>query len=249
MKTIKETKETPVVAETDVLVVGGGPAGIAAATAAARCGARVILIERYGCLGGLATGGLVLLMDHLFDTAGRRCIGGIAWEILERLDSLEGLAGKGTIRLHADSELLKIAADEICLDSGVTLRFHTWVVDTVVIDGRVVGVITESKSGRQAILSNVCVDASGDDDVAAFAGAPFETHTMRIGLNFKIGRGEGMDESPRSFGGGPRFFAYYTEEEMSSLFEPRGFEPVDSFPYPEEIFGASIQQMYFRKSG
>ena len=90
MRSIKEARNTPVVAEADVLVAGGGPAGIAAATAAARCGAKVILVERYGYLGGLATGGLVLYMDHLFDRTGVRCIDGIPWEIMERLAVLDG---------------------------------------------------------------------------------------------------------------------------------------------------------------
>ncbi len=187
MKTIKEAKETPVVAEAEVLVIGGGPAGIAAATAAARGGARVILIERYGYLGGLATGGLVLLMDHLFDSSGRRCIDGITWELMCRLEKLGGLAGTGTPRQHADSEMLKIVADQICVESGVILRFHSWVVDAVMDGGRVTGVIAESKAGRHALLADICIDASGDGDLAAFAGASFETHTMRIGLNSKIG--------------------------------------------------------------
>lgn len=192
MRSIKETRNTPVVAEVDVVVAGGGPAGIAAATAAARCGAKVILIERYGYLGGLATGGLVLYMDHLFDRNGQRCINGITWEIMERLTALGGIAEDTEVKLHADSELLKIAADEICVESGVTLRLHSWVVDGIVEDGRVNGVIVESKSGRQAIYAHVCIDATGDGDIAAFAGAGFEMHTMRIGLNAKIG---GVDRS------------------------------------------------------
>ncbi len=187
MRIIRETKETPVLAEVDVLIAGGGPAGIAAAATAARCGVNVMLIERYGCLGGLATGGLVLLMDHLYDSDGKRCIGGITWELMERLDAIGGLAGKGTTRLHADSELLKIAADQLCLESGVTLRFHSWIADAITADGKVSAVVVESKSGRQAIAAQVFVDATGDGDIAAFAGAAFESYTMRIGLNCKIG--------------------------------------------------------------
>ena len=188
MRTIDEkARKTPVVAEVDVVVAGGGPAGIAAAVAAARAGSKVMLIERYGYLGGLATGGMVLYMDHLFDRSGVRCIGGIPWEIMERLTDVNGLAGAGSVHLHADSELLKIVADEICEQSGAILRLHSWVVDTVVEDGSVVGVIAESKSGRQAVLAPVCVDATGDGDIAAFAGAEYEMHTMRIGLNCKIG--------------------------------------------------------------
>ena len=201
VKTIDErAKKTPVAAEADVLVAGGGPAGIAAAVAAARTGAKVILLERYGYLGGLATGGLVLYMDHLFDRSGVRCIGGISWELMERLRALDGLAGAGSVHLHVDSELLKIAADDICSDSGVVLRLHSWVADVVMDGNSVAGLIVESKSGRQAILSQVCIDATGDGDVAAFAGAELEMHTMRIGLNCKIG---GVDK--------PKFLTWKNE--------------------------------------
>jgi hypothetical protein len=188
MKTIAvPSQELPVVGEVDVLVAGGGPAGIAAATAAARSGASVMLVERYGYLGGLATGGLVLYMDSTFDKNGRRCIGGVYWEAMERLRAIGGLAEQTPTRLHVDSELLKVVADEICLESGVNLRLHSWVVDTLVEDGVVKGVLLESKSGRQAVLAGVCVDATGDGDVAAQAGAAYELHHMRIGLNAKIG--------------------------------------------------------------
>lgn len=188
MHTIREaSREIPIVAQVDVLVAGGGPAGIAAATAAARLGARTMLVERYGHLGGMATGGLVLYMDGLFDKAGRRCIGGVFWEAMERLLAIGGLAAPSKTSLHVDSELLKVVADEMCLEAGVTLRLHSWAVDALVQDGRVIGAVVESKSGRQAIFSKVCVDATGDGDIAARAGAAYDFGTMRIGLNLKVG--------------------------------------------------------------
>ena len=198
MPTIKEPpRETPVIDEVDVLVVGGGPAGIAAATVAARLGARTMLVERYGYLGGMATGGLVLYMDGLFDKEGDRCIGGVHWEALERLRAIGGLAEDSPSDLHVDSELFKVVADEMCMEAGVTLRLHSWAVDGLVDDNCVTGVVVESKSGRQAILSHVCVDATGDGDIAARAGADYDFGTMRIGLNLKVG---GVDrEAFRAF--------------------------------------------------
>jgi len=198
MHTITEpSRDIPVIDEVDVLIAGGGPAGIAAAVAAARNGARTLLVERYGYLGGLATGGLVLFMDGLFDLQGERCIGGIAWESLERLRAAGGLAVDSPTSLHADSELLKVVADELCVEAGVGLRLHSWAVDALVEHDRVTGVVVESKSGRQAILSRVCVDATGDGDIAARAGADYELCTMRIGLNLKIG---GVDtDAARAF--------------------------------------------------
>jgi hypothetical protein len=180
-------RDIPVVDQVDVLVVGGGPAGLAAAVSAARLGARVGLIERYGSLGGLATGGLVLLMDGVFDNAGERMIGGLFWELMGQLREADGLAEETPLRLHVDSEILKVVADRVCRTSGVLVRLHCWATDAVMEDGRITGVIYQSKSGRRAVLGGVVVDATGDGDMACSAGAPFELHNQRIGLNYKIG--------------------------------------------------------------
>ncbi len=188
MKTIHEpAREIPVLDEVDVLVVGGGPAGYCAAVAAARRGARTALVERYGCLGGLATGGLVLYMDGIFDTAGRRVMGGLVWETMERLQAVGGLAQDSPTHLHVDSEWLQVVADAMCHEAGVQLWFHAWAASAYLRDGRVAGAILETKSGRQAILAQVCVDATGDGDLAASAGAAFDMGYQRIGLNIKVG--------------------------------------------------------------
>ncbi|MBC7235931.1 MAG: FAD-dependent oxidoreductase [Chloroflexi bacterium] len=188
MQKINEpARQIDVLRQVDVLVVGGGPAGLVAATAAARQGARTLLVERYGCLGGLATGGLVLYMDAITDKAHERVIGGLPWEVLQRLDARGGLVEDAPLRLHVDSELLQAVADDICLESGVELLFHAWGVAALVEKGRVIGVVIESKSGRQAILASVTVDATGDGDIAAFAGARYELGSQCIGLNLKVG--------------------------------------------------------------
>lgn len=187
MRTITEpAREIPVVADVDVLVAGGGPAGFGAAAAAARMGATVMLVERYGCLGGMATGGLVLYMDGLSDGT-ERVIGGLCWESMEQLEARRGLAQRGPLRYDVDSELYKVVLDQMCLEAGVRLRFHSWVVGSVVEDGTVKGLILESKSGREAVMANIVIDATGDGDVAAFSKAEYDLGGMRIGLNMKVG--------------------------------------------------------------
>ncbi len=180
-------RQIPVIAEVDVLVCGGGPAGTAAAVAAGRAGADVMLVERYGCLGGLATGGLVIVLPPL-TRDGRQVIGGIGRETLETLIE----AGEADYRSERgssmfDPEGLKRLSDEMCLDAGVRLRLHSWVVGTFGEEGRPGGVIVESKAGRQAIRARTIVDATGDGDVAAMAGAGFERDDKMIGMPFRIG--------------------------------------------------------------
>jgi hypothetical protein len=187
MDTLTEPgKKVPVVRDVDVAVVGGGPSGFVAAVAAARLGAKVLLLERYGYLGGLATGGLVLYMDGIYDGDGKPQISGLVKEIFDRLRRLDGLVEEAPGKIHVDSEMLKVVADRMCLDAGVELRLHSWAVDAVVDDRGIDAVLVEGKSGRQAIRSKVFVDATGDGDVAAFAGAAFELGTQRIGLNLKV---------------------------------------------------------------
>ncbi|NLV73110.1 MAG: FAD-dependent oxidoreductase [Chloroflexi bacterium] len=183
----ESAQDLPISGECDVLVIGGGPAGFIAAVAAARNGAQVTLIERYGCLGGLATGGLVLYMDSLAKRSGQRAIGGLPWEALERCRALGGLAEEHPLAIHADSEVLKVVADDMCLQAGVSLRLHSWAVRAIMENCAVRGVITESKQGREAWYAKVCIDATGDGDLAALAGAAYELHTQAIGLNLKVG--------------------------------------------------------------
>ena len=208
-RTIHEpARETPVHEETDVLVVGGGPAGCAAAVAAARLGAKVTLVERYNHLGGLSTGGLVIWIDRMSDWEGKQIITGFASEILDRLP--EGaVAGAppeqwGSTdpehvahwreRLSAfrdvvcwspmiDPEWLKYESVQMLDEAGVRLLLHSWVVGVVAEDRELRGVIFESKQGRRAILAKVVVDCSGDLDVCAQAGVPYESDVEGEGSN------------------------------------------------------------------
>ena len=177
-------RRVPLLAECDVLVVGGGPAGIAAAVCAARHGARTLLVERYGFLGGMGTAGGVTNFAGLY---GRRdgetvqLVHGAVDELLERIDALGGLNApqdglQGRIRVRSyDIPAYKCAADRWLLAAGVRLLFHAWLAGAVCdADGTLSEAIVETKSGRGAIRAGWFVDASGDADLAAHAGVPYD---------------------------------------------------------------------------
>lgn len=156
----------PIAARLDVLVCGGGVAGIAAAVAAARNGAKTLLIERAGFLGGTATGsamGLIVIPANE--------LVGFPREFFTRLAREQG-AGLGDV-VPWDIEAYKLTAMDTVLESGADLLLHTWVSEPLVRGDCVEGVIVDNKSGRQAILAKVIIDATGDGDVAARAGVPF----------------------------------------------------------------------------
>ncbi len=179
MKTILEPQRgIPVVADVDVVVVGGGPGGLPAAIAAARHGASVLLIERYGFLGGLATAGLVApMLGHTASLSHTPIVAGLLRELTERMHEIGGApAWAEACRawgVNFDAEALKVVADRIVTEAGVDLLLHTFAVDTVVEGGAIKALIVESKSGRQAVTGKVFIDATGDGDVAFRAGAPF----------------------------------------------------------------------------
>lgn len=202
-KVVREAaREIPVHAECDVLVVGGGPAGMAAAVASARLGARTMLIERHNHLGGLSTGGLVIWIDRMTDWSGRLVIRGFTEEFLDRLPKgamagppreawgsrdaataaywqLRTAAFHGIVT-HAptcDPEWMKATALDMLLEAKAEPLFHAWGAEPIVEGNAVRGAIFESKQGRRAVLAKVTVDATGDGDLFARAGAAFESDT------------------------------------------------------------------------
>jgi len=163
---VESPRRTPVAADVDVLVVGGGPTGIGAALAAAREGARTLVIERHGMLGGVWTAGL---LNPFFDFERK------GWLVAELVDRLKkaGAWRAWKFSWTFDIEAMKLVLETMLAETGAASWYYSFVADTIVEHGKVRGVIVESKSGREAVLAKVVVDCSGDGDVAARAGVPF----------------------------------------------------------------------------
>jgi len=169
--------------EFDVVVVGGGPAGLAASVSAARHGARVLLVERYGFLGGMGTAGGVTNFAGLYGRKNgemQQVVHGVVDELLERMAALGGLNDpqdgmQGRIRVQSyDISSLKCAADQMLVASGVKILFHAWAAAVVMQGPEIQALVVETKSGRLAIRATRFIDCSGDADVAHFAGVPYE---------------------------------------------------------------------------
>ena len=175
MRKIREAaRKIPVLADTDVLVVGSGPGGLAAALAAAREGVRTILLERYGCFGGNITQTGVESIawyrhEGTIDTQGL----GIEFEELAK--QMAATDPEPQSRSEAlNTELFKIVADKLIQEEKIYPILHCLAVDTVMEGNIIRGIVTESKSGRQAILAKCVIDATGDADIAHLAGAPWQ---------------------------------------------------------------------------
>ena len=162
-------RDIPIAGRSQVLVCGGGPAGIAAALAAARVGAQTRLIEVAGCLGGVWTAGL---LTKILDAETKT---GIMREILAAMAERGGTVAKNTSGTVYDPELMKLVLEELCVTAGVKIQLHTRLVGAVTdTANRVVAIVTESKSGRQAWVADRFIDCSGDGDLAAQAGCRFD---------------------------------------------------------------------------
>lgn len=179
----EKSRQTPVAAQHEVIVVGGGTGGVTAAIASARQGVNTLLVEQFGYLGGSQTAALVTPMMGIAPS-GSSSIGGINEEIRQRLlasgDAAEQASG---INGWFNPEMLKYVLEDLCLEAGVQLRYHTTLCD-VIQDGNVVkGLVVQSKSGRQALLAERVIDATADADIAVMAGAPYESGRKSDGMN------------------------------------------------------------------
>ena len=184
------TNNIPDTIEGDVAVVGGGPAGLCAAVAAARTGAKVILVEKNAFCGGMATAGMVAPFMTCYDSGGNKMlIRGIFEELVERLIAVGGaihpskVESKTAFTSYIDkghvhvtpfkAESLKIVADEMLTEAGVKILYHTQVVDAETDGDRVTRIIVAMKEGLASIRAKAFIDCSGDGDLAAMAGAAY----------------------------------------------------------------------------
>lgn len=190
----------------DLIIAGGGPAGIAAGVAAGRLGARVLMIERYGFLGGMSTAALVNPWLTFHNAQGKQVVAGIAQEIVDRLMDLDACPGhlRDTVGFvysvtAFDPEVLKYVAQEMLTEAGVRLLLHSFIVDARMQGDVVQSVIVRNKSGEQEYSARYFIDCTGDGDLAALAGAPFEKGrrpdgaTQPMTMNFRVG---GVDLAP-----------------------------------------------------
>jgi len=223
---VENRSTAPVVSRSDVVVVGGGPSGFSAAVAASRLGAKVTLIERYPYLGGLASGGMVLVLDDMNNGEEITCTG-ICMEMIERMARLDlcvyppaaerrqdwqawsKWARWGVFDFRSqmkpppivfaaafDPDGWKRVSNDMVEEACIELRLHSWFSRAIVADGRIAGVVCETKAGPQAVLGTVVIDATGDLDVAASAGAPFVHGSYIITTVFRLG-GVDTEEAER----------------------------------------------------
>ena len=185
-------RQLEVIGEYDVVVAGGGPGGVPAAIAASRNGAKTLIIERYGFFGGLATAGLMgpifgyaetlkpysLSPDRpkMKNNSGPLILGGIPVEIIEKLQDCGAAPKDEELKweaIHFDTEMMKHVLDAMVMESGVDILFHTLVANVIMNGNNIEYLILENKTGRQAVKAKIFIDATGDGDIAHFAGAEY----------------------------------------------------------------------------
>lgn len=235
-------RRLPVTAEFDVIVAGAGPAGVAAALSAARQGARTLLLENHGCLGGVWTAGVLC---WIIDSGNK---GGIMRELIDTLDARGARRAKGR-NFAFDVEVMKLLLEELCLEAGVTLRLHTRVVNALCKERRLTHVVTESRSGREAFGASIFIDTTGDGELARQAGCGFDYGHPETGsaqpmsLVALVGGVQAGEIAP-FVGGGVKG----AKASLLSEFQKAGVEPSYTaptlFPIREDFFGLVANHEY-----
>jgi glycine/D-amino acid oxidase-like deaminating enzyme len=224
--TLPESR-VPVIARPDVLVVGGGSAGVSAAVAAGRSGAETMLIERFSYTGGLATGGMIILLLTLDDGAGKQAVAGLCQEMVDRMERHGGVYyppkdqwndsdlklvehcrrwglvwGSGPHRVRYsvafDPYAFVFAADEMLREANVRVLYQTLGCEPILEDGRITTVVIQNKAGRGAIVPRVVIDTTGDGDIFGGAGEPFELERVHPWLWFEMGGVEDIEAALES---------------------------------------------------
>lgn len=198
---IENPKEIPIIANVDVLVCGGGVAGVGAAIRAARMGADVMLIEALDCLGGMATSGM---MSHWAGRSSSKIMTEIISRCKNKYENLGYDKNNCCNDFAINQEVMKIVLDEMMKEAGVKTLFYTLFCDSITKSGKIIGVTVQNKSGRGMIFAKCIIDATGDGDVAASAGVPYFKGRESDGkmqpctIMFKVG---GVDYSRAVFPG------------------------------------------------
>ncbi|HUU60531.1 MAG TPA: FAD-dependent oxidoreductase [Phycisphaerae bacterium] len=243
-------REVPVRAEYDVAVAGGGLGGVAAATAAARAGARTLLVERNGFPGGVATAGMCCSVFNCFYTADHRLgVTGIPVEVADALAEATGFGKKWhghKGHVIYDVERAKLVLTELLASAGVEVLFDTVVAGAVADGDALKGIVVESKSGREAILAKVVVDATGDADVAHLAGAPVHTRPPwgRHSFVFRVGNVD-VDAFVQYFVDHPDQYAEHMDVDWTFSEALEQYRGTGTFLFPH---GGGFQMDIFRKA-
>ncbi len=238
MRAIYEpSRETRVFTEVDVLVAGGGPAGLSAAIAAARMGMNTMLIERYGCMGGMISqvGVEGFAWYRHNDTVEA---GGLVYEYEKKSVEIGGSNPECQSNSQAlDAEIFKLVADQMINEAGVHPLLHCSAAAVIVEDGVMKGVITESKSGRMAILAKRVIDCTGDADLAALAGAPFhkapKNELMNVTTMFHC---KGVDTA--------RFKEYVRDELKPTYRDWGGYWSIETTGREDDLFSPYFERPF-----
>ena len=237
-------RQIPVIASADVVVLGGGPAGVAAALSAAREGCSVYLVERTGFLGGLWTGGLVLIVWCVFgaDKQGKQTqvIHGVAHEVLQHLKQHGMLVFEH--KPTPDPEAAKYVLAELLHEAGVNVLYNSFGANVIRNSDGIEALLLETKSGRVAIQGKMFVDASGDGDVMEWAGDDYSEVKYQLGLNYRLGNVDRVNSNAPGF----------EEQWVGSETPLKSVNWVNVYGQPEQdaldVFNLSRLQYELRKS-
>lgn len=244
-------RETPVLAEYDVVVCGGGLGGVAASIASARAGARTLLIERNSFLGGVATAGMCCSVFNTYYTGSEPPRLGTRGIALEVADALAEASGYGR-RWHAhkghiiyDIERAKLVLQELVASAGAELLLQTWTAGALLEGSAVRGVFIETKAGRRAILARVVVDATGDADIAASAGAPLRLSENGLhSLCFRFGSVD-VDAFVDYFRRNPGEFPEFMDVDWTLAQALAQYDDCGTFLFPH---GGGMQMQAFQRA-